>query len=469
MKPVKRGAYALLFVLCVVTSFVMPSGVASATSIYDNAYQTTDRLTITDPYRPECQGVDISANWAAYILDSSRWINPSDANNPNSAMSQARSSFQAAITDEQYGTWAVSQRTAVDGYETVRVIWTQEPSSYLQWQTWGATLRPFVHYLNIICNDQAGDSSSDYKVVAQEASLNQSGRSISEPDEGLKNFFVHSNDSNFNPSYPVGYEGELLRIEQPATRHGALGDSYSSAEGNPSFETGTNVGNVNGCHRSLRAYPRLLQSELDLGPTAFVACSGATTANITSTGQWNEPPQIDALSDDTEVVTLTIGGNDVGFTDYAIACSVACGYGSIPYNTIMGKINDPDFKADLVATYEAILDEAPNADLYVADYPYIAEENATTCWGLDFSGAYDVQTALNDVIFDAVVEVGLNSNHIFMVQTNYTGSPFEGGELCGSGTPLFYGLVAPPNVEYSLHPNVAGQAAYAEVFEEAMS
>jgi lysophospholipase L1-like esterase len=270
----------------------------------------------------------------------------------------------------------------------------------------------------------------------------------------------------------VGYHySDSVGNNQGPARSVALGDSYSSGEGNPPFEYETDVSNQNGCHRSSQAYPRLLQNNpaLDVGPTAFMACSGATTANITG-GQWNEPPQTDALTNETEIVTLTVGGNDVGFTDYAFACTVTCGYGSIPYNTIMGKINDPDFKDDLVDTYEAVLGANENLDLYVADYPHLTAEDTTTCVGLDLSGAYDVQEALNGVIHDAVIEVGLNSSHIFMVETNYSGSPFEGGHLCNGGASLFNGIEPNPlNLEYSLHPNAAGQAAYAEVFEEYIS
>lgn len=145
---------------------------------------------------------------------------------------------------------------------------------------------------------------------------------------------------------------------------------------------------VNECHRSSLAYPRLLQNALNLGPTAFVACSGAATANVQYGGQWNESAQVDVLSDETKIVTLTVGGNDVGFGDYALGCVVACGPGTPIYTAMMDGIEQPAFKANLVSTYEAILEKAPNADLYVADYPYLAEEDAAACQGLDFSGAY---------------------------------------------------------------------------------
>lgn len=108
--------------------------------------------------------------------------------------------------------------------------------------------------------------------------------------------------------------------------------------------------------------------------------------------------------------------------------------------------------------------------MYVADYPYLATSSTTAYWGFDFSGAYTIQATLNGVIHDAVDEVHMSNSRIHFVETNYGGSPFENGELCGgTGPSLFSGPVAWPNTEYSFHPNAAGQTAYAEVFEEAMN
>ncbi|WP_128433828.1 SGNH/GDSL hydrolase family protein [Streptomyces cyaneus] len=44
-----------------------------------------------------------------------------------------------------------------------------------------------------------------------------------------------------------------------------------------------------------------------------VTCSGATTANILTTNQGSQPPQINAVNSGTDLVTITIGGNDVNY------------------------------------------------------------------------------------------------------------------------------------------------------------
>ena len=99
-----------------------------------------------------------------------------------------------------------------------------------------------------------------------------------------------------------------------------LGDSYSSGEGNPPFFAGTD-GPSDYCHRSPAAYPEVLGAMFGTTPL-FYACSGAVTSNITTTFHDTEPPQItrpgvDATAD---LVTMTIGGNDAGFSDVLKAC-----------------------------------------------------------------------------------------------------------------------------------------------------
>jgi lysophospholipase L1-like esterase len=89
----------------------------------------------------------------------------------------------------------------------------------------------------------------------------------------------------------------------------ALGDSYASGEGLPPYEAG-----ANGCRRSSRSYPLLLAQT---GPERFreltsAACSGAVTGDVLAT-------QVSALRQETQTVTLTVGGNDAGFASVVAA------------------------------------------------------------------------------------------------------------------------------------------------------
>jgi hypothetical protein len=444
---------------------IISPGVAMAASIYDQAYRVTNSISLSNTAsgsRGACVRLDYSTNWAT-LFD--------QASNPHSGqqavISDLKNSYSIAVESGRIGVSMFD--VSSDGYSGIHIFWTEDSSLILNWegnQNWSTVMPSGNNVKSIAFVTQAvwlGNSNCN-PYVPFALSL----RPLSTDSSGdYKNFFVNTN----SPNYPNSYEGELVRTEPPAAKYVAGGDSFSSGDGNELFEYGTDVSTVNGCHRSTLAYPRLLQNELDM-PTAFVACSGATTANVVG-GQWNEPAQIDALSDDTEIVTLTIGGNDVQFIDFVLACSWDCGQDTTVYDAMMDRINDPDFKANLVATYKTILNAAPEADLYVGDYPYLSAENAGMCVGLDFSTAREVQTALNNVIHDAIQAVRNDTSYahrwnIHHVYTNQTGSPFIGKHLCSGGAEDFHGIVAPPNMEYSLHPNVNGQADYAAVFAEAI-
>ncbi len=136
-------------------------------------------------------------------------------------------------------------------------------------------------------------------------------------------------------------------------------------------------------------------------PTVFVACSGATTTEVLfgnpDIGNWNEGPQVDALSqEETEIVTISIGSNDVGFADYAKACvlnshipNLGCGPGTPAYADISSKINANSFLPKLEAVYNTILQKAPNAQVYVLSYPMLFGDAASSvnCTFADATGA----------------------------------------------------------------------------------
>jgi hypothetical protein len=128
---------------------------------------------------------------------------------------------------------------------------------------------------------------------------------------------------------------------QLADNYIALGDSYSSGEGAGSYVRGTNVrlGPAEDlCHLSTRAYPEIVGKKLHYksfppGRFGFYACSGAVVADVWGTtgpntgalggqGQWNGDPQMRHVDHRTRLVTLTIGGNDIGFSSLGSGCLV---------------------------------------------------------------------------------------------------------------------------------------------------
>ena len=301
----------------------------------------------------------------------------------------------------------------------------------------------------------------------------------------------------------------------------AMGDSFSSGEGLPGFDAGTDTAGPpeNRCHRSTTgAYARLLDAtpSLNLNLTDFVACSGATTEQVTGTwpaggSNTNEAAQVDALSASTDVVTITIGGNDIGFKNFVIDCLFSdCSNTLVnqPYFANIANLGlalDRTFVGD--QTTDGIRDRAPNAKVYAIGYPQLLPSQGcsqTDGWMaalnelmlsahngnaaaidlvvaigyagnipdtkiyeaiaagvVEFSSAEtatvrSLVTELNAAIADAVAVI--NQPWLTYINPFASGSLFVGHELCTT-QPFFHGLDV-VNIEHSYHPNSMGQEAY---------
>ncbi|MBV9091594.1 MAG: SGNH/GDSL hydrolase family protein [Mycobacteriaceae bacterium] len=81
--------------------------------------------------------------------------------------------------------------------------------------------------------------------------------------------------------------------------------------------------------RSARNYAHLLAEKLRLD-LVDVTYSGATTAHLLTDRQNGAPPQVSALDGSESLVTITIGGNDVGYVPLLMAASVPCATRLLP-------------------------------------------------------------------------------------------------------------------------------------------
>jgi lysophospholipase L1-like esterase len=145
--------------------------------------------------------------------------------------------------------------------------------------------------------------------------------------------------------------------------YAALGDSYSSGVGAPPYLAG-------GCTRSNTSYAAQWAATHQVTSFAFAACGGATTDDVRAS-------QLGSLNASTDLVTITIGGNDVGFADAVISCTFgsdsACertvSQGSTSATTVLpGKLD---------ATYAAIRSRAPSARVVVLGYPRLVAPNGS--------------------------------------------------------------------------------------------
>jgi lysophospholipase L1-like esterase len=114
----------------------------------------------------------------------------------------------------------------------------------------------------------------------------------------------------------------------PPHGYAALGDSFSAGDGAGGYFPDTDVSG-NRCLRSRQAYAPLLAGDASLGSLTFVACSGATTSDLVSPNHQHnvdaqsgevEAAQISAIPVHTKTITLTIGGNDAGFSSVLASC-----------------------------------------------------------------------------------------------------------------------------------------------------
>jgi lysophospholipase L1-like esterase len=170
----------------------------------------------------------------------------------------------------------------------------------------------------------------------------------------------------------------------PHPAYVALGDSYTAGPLVPQQS-----GEPAGCMRSGHDYPHLLAAALHVA-LADVSCSGAGTEDLTfpqrlDDGQTNRP-QLDALAPDTRLVTLGIGGNDIGFIELVQACIAPLPLGSPCHDRYVGPSGDR-ISQRIAATaprVAAVLAEvhrrAPSARVYVIGYPAILPDAGPGCW-----------------------------------------------------------------------------------------
>jgi lysophospholipase L1-like esterase len=165
----------------------------------------------------------------------------------------------------------------------------------------------------------------------------------------------------------------------------ALGDSYTAGPLIP-----TQLDDPIGCLRSDRNYPHLVAAALRVPAFRDASCSGAGTEDMSSPQDLDSgpdnPPQLDRLDAQTRVVTIGVGGNDIGFTEIVRTCATADRSGTPCQDEfvdgdddeISNRIADTAPKLDDVL--ESIDDRSPDARVFVVNYISILPETGPGCW-----------------------------------------------------------------------------------------
>jgi lysophospholipase L1-like esterase len=190
----------------------------------------------------------------------------------------------------------------------------------------------------------------------------------------------------------IGASGYRL---QPSDKYVALGSSFAAGPGVPPVDP-TAFG---ACGRSLANYAHLLAAQLQLSLTD-VTCNGATIADIVSTRQFGFlEPQVNAVTADTKLVTVTVGGNDVGYlsglysqsgeNDPATLSAVP-GMTAEIQEFICAPIDHAavdaalaSLQAQMTSMVQALRAKAPDATIVLVDYLSILPLTGTTpCLGV---------------------------------------------------------------------------------------
>lgn len=272
----------------------------------------------------------------------------------------------------------------------------------------------------------------------------------------------------------------------------ALGDSYASGPLIP-----VQYDQPWGCLRSANNYAH--QAARALGVTLTDAtCSGATTNDMWNrqgvspeeqfaqygrqfgyTGPDGNPPQLDSLTPDTDVVTLQIGGNDIGFLSLAETCAQGAVQGtgaSTPCKDAV-EAEHPFERIDATASkiqgvLEAIHARSPEAAVYVLGYPGIFAIGPTarcTAFGVNEADAEymrSIQEALNGMI----ERVADDPAQPYSDSTRYVDvyGPSAGHTACDLPAIRWVEPIVPVNAAAPVHPNLGGMSAIALILKDAV-
>ncbi|WP_316527063.1 SGNH/GDSL hydrolase family protein [Kitasatospora brasiliensis] len=278
-------------------------------------------------------------------------------------------------------------------------------------------------------------------------------------------------------------------------RWAALGDSYTAGV---IEATGDETAPLDGCARTVKSYPEIIRHDLgSLVDLRNVSCSGATTDSVYANAQSPlgrplpplgsdpdapyppVPPQIDAVDPAADVVTVGIGGNDLGFVEILKGC-IELGATQLGQGTPCKDKYDaslPGRFAGLRAGYDSMLTalhaKAPSARVLTVGYPHLFPENAGLCqygnllqFGTFTTGDVDwARTAVVEPLNALIAQV--TAAHGARFVDLYPAS--AGHSVCDADHWLDGVLTSIIPLKYAVvHPNADGQAHTAALVEDAV-
>ncbi|WP_406198345.1 SGNH/GDSL hydrolase family protein [Kitasatospora sp. NBC_01560] len=274
----------------------------------------------------------------------------------------------------------------------------------------------------------------------------------------------------------------------PTGPYVALGDSYTSG-----LKIAPQVGEPKGCARSAVNYPSLVATALGLGAGQFrdVSCSGARTGDLTGAQQTDggaNPPQLDALTPATRLVTVGIGGNDAGFMEVVTECAkenlvdavksmIGSGRAQAPcrehYASVGGAADQVQRKVDaagerLGQVLQEVRRRSPQARVYVVGYPSLLPAEPASCVPV-------LGNAVAAADLGFLVEKEQQLNAMLKQRAEGAGAvyvdaaaPSAGHDMCAGEATRWVEPPFPASGLAAIHPNARGQQGVADAVLKAV-
>ena len=241
----------------------------------------------------------------------------------------------------------------------------------------------------------------------------------------------------------------------------ALGDSFVSGPGIDQVDPTSKD-----CQRSNRNYPTLLSIALKTRTFADVSCAGASTIHILDGASFLDgtpvPPQMDAVSADTQLVTVGVGANN----------SLVL-FGLL--NTCRAATRDEDDRcakfvrdlmprllkagsADVVRALDAVARKAPRARIILVGYLRVVPE-AGACLAAGFQPEHAALVSKGEQLLDASQAAAAKKAGVDYVSLSEVSL---GHDACASSKAWVNALKPPKGDGAILHPNAAGMRATAD-------
>jgi lysophospholipase L1-like esterase len=240
----------------------------------------------------------------------------------------------------------------------------------------------------------------------------------------------------------------------------ALGDSFTANSYHGPSASG------NGCDQSGRNQPHVVQARMGYATFVDASCDGATTNDILNNGNGDQA-QIAFVNSSTRLVTLSIGGNDIGFSDIVKNCTLDyLTFGGCKADYVSGTTDEISNRiaatapkvAQVLATVQS---RAPQAQIFVYGYPTLVPMSGTSsCTGLTLSSG-DIpylrskQAELETMLRAKAQAAGARFIDVY--------GPSAGHDPCASSAWVARVIDLPP-----VHPTGAGVDALASIVANAV-